>query len=297
VKRCVGLGGETIEFRGGDIWADGVLARRDLETEDAMMVPIYDLGADLVDAASRVRLRPLATQVFDFSWGVKSGGWVIRRGGFVGTAERAGEEARLAYLGQTTNTYLGAVERHYADAGDLEFRFVVEAFSPDAVVGAELVEGEARHRLRFGPDGIEVRSGEWSRTVPRTRLPIGRPVEIRFRNVDDRLTLRVDGEIVLREELPARVSVPREPEPGGASLLVESGRASFSGVRILRDIVYIASTGNEWRKQVPPGHLFMLGDNTGSSSDSRVWGPVDERDLIGRPFAVAWPPSRLRRVR
>ena len=34
--------------------------------------------------------------------------------------------------------------------------------------------------------------------------------------------------------------------------------------------------------QVPPGHYYMLGDNRGESDDSRDWGPVPRKWLIGR---------------
>ena len=46
--------------------------------------------------------------------------------------------------------------------------------------------------------------------------------------------------------------------------------------------------------RVPAGTYFMMGDNRLNSDDSRVWGPVPARDLIGKAFAVYWPISRIR---
>jgi signal peptidase I len=44
---------------------------------------------------------------------------------------------------------------------------------------------------------------------------------------------------------------------------------------------------------VPAGHWFMMGDNRGSSDDSRFWGPVPRDWIIGRAFATYWPPKRI----
>lgn len=44
---------------------------------------------------------------------------------------------------------------------------------------------------------------------------------------------------------------------------------------------------------VPADHWFMMGDNRGESDDSRFWGPVPRKWIIGGAFATYWPPKRI----
>jgi len=45
--------------------------------------------------------------------------------------------------------------------------------------------------------------------------------------------------------------------------------------------------------KIPPGMWFMMGDNRGESDDSRFWGPVPTKWIIGDAFATYWPPDRI----
>jgi signal peptidase I len=48
---------------------------------------------------------------------------------------------------------------------------------------------------------------------------------------------------------------------------------------------------------VQPGHYLCLGDNSQASSDSRDWGLVPERLMLGRALLVYYPFHRAGAIR
>ncbi len=50
---------------------------------------------------------------------------------------------------------------------------------------------------------------------------------------------------------------------------------------------------DQHRWVIPAGQLFVMGDHRKASADSRVFGPINISDVIGRAFLRYWPISEL----
>jgi signal peptidase I len=79
----------------------------------------------------------------------------------------------------------------------------------------------------------------------------------------------------------------------GDSVAIRDGHAVVNGK--VQDEPYTAPCGSAEECsfprpfKVPPDHFFMMGDNRGASDDSRFWGPVPRKWIIGQAFFTYWP--------
>lgn len=48
---------------------------------------------------------------------------------------------------------------------------------------------------------------------------------------------------------------------------------------------------------VPEDSYFVLGDNSASSQDSRYWGFVPAKNIIGEAMVIYWPPRRIKIIK
>jgi signal peptidase I len=153
----------------------------------------------------------------------------------------------------------------------------------------------------------------------KTKLSTGTHT-LRLASVDDRLTVWVDGALPFGDgvayERPKR-AVPTMLDLVPARIGAKDANLSVRRIKLFRDTYFSGNPhadvfigdwtdSKEWEglaklpirtMYVEPGHYFVLGDNPMHSSDSRSWGLVPERLLLGKPVMVYYPWSRAGALR
>jgi len=275
IKRIVGLGGESLKIEHGDLWT-----RREGDTDWRIL--------RRPDPVQHEMWRSLRTSGV---WrpGPDTTGW--RTGGDAIAARGNGRALFPGVVGSVRNGYVDGYPEKVATVirrrpektgkyavGDLRVEGEITALEGLTAVRLEFFEGARRYVFELpGPgaatDHPSVRVDDpqnpeapSATAADPFRLEPGDAVDFAAQNLDDRLQLEVDGDVVLELDI-ARAS----NQQSRIELVVEGAGADIAELEVFRDIYYVSEGMRQSRWDIPVGHYVMLGDNTLDSADTRDW--------------------------
>lgn len=301
IKRIVGLPGETIELRDGDVYANGELARKPPGVQSQLWFHVFD---------SRFWPEREVRQIWDLF--PHSERWEIRDDGARLLLDAAGADEHVlgAYAPEIVDYYAydGLSYQTAGDAlhsagqnpvGDCRIRALVHVSEggPEAAVALAIEDAGHEFLCSFSADGsgVELRDGDVVLARGQGRsLPADEPVWIGLENYDDRVVAHVDGQAVLSYEYDGEPNLRHSVRFGA-----RNARVAWDRIAIDRDIYYadVSRRGSAREEQrLGDDEYYVLGDNSPASSDSRRWREpgIPEENLIGRAFFVFWPVHQMR---
>jgi signal peptidase I len=92
-------------------------------------------------------------------------------------------------------------------------------------------------------------------------------------------------------QLSSQLFLKRVVATPGDRLSIRRGRPVVNGSVMLAALIQICRNffGCNMKRaiRILPGHYFVIGDNSRESADSRIWGPIPERAIIGKVIGPA----------
>lgn len=330
VKRVVGLPGEMIQLSGGDVIVDGQIARKPLDVQRAMAVLIHDdryrprttqpsdgaltgtscwhpreeqaSGWSLERAEFRYRspegakwteLRPI--DWIDFHPRQRLGASQDSR-----EAPSAGINDHYAY-----NQSRPILELH--PVSELLLRCELKVTGSEGTVLLRANDGNHIYEVFLSMDKriatFAIDDAIMAETVV-SLAPLADEVTCELSTIDRQFLCAIDGELLFPPfELPENLPINSQAAPqrfteGCFSIGARGATVEVRNAQVLRDIYYTrlpegfaerTPTAESWL--VGPDELFLLGDNSPFSQDSRVTAEpgVPMSQLIGRPLVVHAP--------
>ncbi len=300
VKRVVGLPGEHVAIKQGDVFINGRILHKSLEQQRAMAVLVHD-----------DRFRPQLSTALPPRWQsvAENTQWRADPGGYV--FEPAAERGVNVDLDQLqyhhwrcfssplprdapasltdSDGYNQGLSRELNDVTDVLLVCRME-MSGEGRLTISANDGRDAFEVDFDTANRLIRLRRSNREMVKTELPkgvVGRDVKVEFSLCDRQVWLAIDGQVRLSQSFdPSEHAAQPSQQP--LSIGADGLRVRLRDLQVLRDVYYLEplGTGRDWSLDRPlaDGEYFLLGDNPPISTDSRHWpsGRLLRNRLVGK---------------
>jgi type IV secretory pathway protease TraF len=302
IKRVVGLPGETIAVRDGDVYINDRIARKPWPVQEALWRRcLFSDKADSWKPDDDRYWTASDEELVVNTQNADEAQYVSYQRELLAYEERDPRESHRFQRITTADVMLESCLVPRAMAGTVHVLFDIK-FTRGAIevldqwnVRFPLLSESTRPQL--------YRAGRLVATGVPFELRPQSPVLVQVCNVDRTLIVRLDGHEVLRYEYePMRriAAWPGFESEAKVALGCKRGHVAFRRLGLYADVYYTQMPDRYAVRSpfgIPDNWFFVMGDNSINSNDSRQWGPVPRRYLVGDAFLVLWPLGRMKVVR
>ena len=306
VKRLVGLPGDSIQFKNGDVFIKGKICHKPEDVEEALLVPVAGVDPG-----------PPSDESFFEDWRPTGGGGVRFENGVLhlpGSRAATGAGVRYSHpiedrVETDERTTRRREERGNLNiVGDLKLRLRLRHVGGAGRLVGRLEENGSVYEFALPLGGLEGGARlHWNgkEVAQAAPFPAIGEHELTFSNIDARVTLRIDGKALIRyandapseAQLNRVVDVPGYAGRSGVEFAAHKCDVDVRAVSLWRDVYYTSDPAlHKFAVRAPftlaPDEYFAMGDNSPNSFDSRNWGVVKKASIVGKVFYVFAPADR-----